>query len=72
MSTQDSRVHPLEKARGDLSREALAVKAGIASRTIYGIEREGRKANRATLTVLASALGVDVDDLTDRELEEAA
>lgn len=65
MATQVARIHPLELARrkADLSREALAVKAGIAARTIYGIEREGRQANRATLVVLATALDIEPDEL---------
>ena len=69
METQLARVHPLELARrkAGLSRETLAARAGIASRTIFGIEREGRKANKATLTVLAEALRVEAGDLTEPE-----
>lgn len=67
MDTQLTRVHPLELARrkAGLSRESLAVRAGIASRTIFGIEREGRKANGATLAVLAAALDVNEDALKE-------
>lgn len=62
-------LHPLEAARLDagLSREILAVKAGVTSRAIYGIEREGRKAHRATMAQLAEVLGVGVASLREDE-----
>jgi transcriptional regulator with XRE-family HTH domain len=61
------RVHPLERVRTEagLSREILGVRAGIASRTIFGIEREGRKPNHGTLVVLAQVLGVEPDELRE-------
>lgn len=67
METQVARVHPLELARNEagLGREELGVRAGVASRTIYGIEREGRKANRATLKALAAVLEVQESDLKE-------
>ena len=57
--------HPLGElrvARG-LSRERLAQLAGISSRTVYGIEREGSEPRRATAVVLAAVLGCEPSDL---------
>lgn len=58
-------LHPLEEMRlaKRLTREQLAGKAGITTRTVYGIEREGRRPNLATALVLAPVLGCDPDDL---------
>jgi transcriptional regulator with XRE-family HTH domain len=50
----------LRVARG-LSRERLAQLAGVSSRTIFGIEREGHEPRRATAAVLAAVLGCDPD-----------
>ena len=67
MDTGATKIHPLEAARLDagLSREVLAVRAGVTSRAIYGIEREGRKAHRATLAMLAEQLGVTVASIRE-------
>lgn len=67
METQVHRVHPLELARrkAGLSREALAALAGVAVRTIYGIEREDRNAQGSTLDVLARALNTTPDHLKE-------
>jgi DNA-binding XRE family transcriptional regulator len=46
-----------------LSREGLAVRAGLSARTIYAIEVEGVRPQRATCVVLGLALGCDPDRL---------
>ncbi|MGI8594539.1 MAG: helix-turn-helix domain-containing protein [Solirubrobacteraceae bacterium] len=46
-----------------LTREQLAARAGLASRTIFNIERQGVEPQRATLHVLAEALCCEVVDL---------
>jgi transcriptional regulator with XRE-family HTH domain len=46
-----------------LSREQLAAEAGLSARTIYAIEREGVRPQRATRRVLAEALGCRPSDL---------
>ncbi len=57
----------MRKARG-LSREQLAVSAGLSSRTIVRLEREeGRHPHRATMLVLASALGCRPDALVHND-----
>lgn len=58
-------IHPLElrRRREGFTREALAAESMIAVRTIYGIEREGRKPNRATVRMLADALGCKPKDI---------
>ena len=65
MDTKRSTKHPLEVLRLDakLTREKLAAKAGVTSRTIYHIEREGRQPNEATIRVIAAALGCEPEDL---------
>jgi DNA-binding XRE family transcriptional regulator len=40
-----------------MSREQLAAEAGLSARTIYAIEVEGVRPQRATRRVLAEALG---------------
>lgn len=45
------------------SRDQLAAKTGLAPRTIFGIEREGRAPSRVTLRVLADALGCTPADI---------
>lgn len=50
----------------NLSRDELAKKTGLTSRTIYSYEKDInnlRKANYETLEKLASALGVSVDNI---------
>ncbi len=54
------------RARG-LSRERLAALAGVSARTIYAIEIERVRPQRATRRVLATALRIDVSDLSDQE-----
>jgi transcriptional regulator with XRE-family HTH domain len=59
-------VHPLElrRRRENLSREALAAKADISVRTIFGIEREGQRPSRATVRLLAEALNCRPGDIS--------
>jgi DNA-binding XRE family transcriptional regulator len=56
---------PLERARKEagLTRDELAGKTGIGSRTIFSAEREGRTPTRATQFVLALALNCSTEDL---------
>jgi DNA-binding XRE family transcriptional regulator len=58
LSTPSLESHPLVALRVErgLSRERLAQLAGISSRTVYGIEREGHEPRRATAAVLAAVL----------------
>lgn len=55
---------PLRAARlrAGLTREQLAVKAGLSSSTLYLAERAGL-ASEATLDRLAAALGVPVSEI---------
>lgn len=48
-----------------LSRERLAALAGLSPRTIFAIEVEGVRPQRATCRVLADALGCDASALGD-------
>jgi hypothetical protein len=48
----------------DLSRPALAAKAGLVFTTVYLIERENKPTRPATVEKLAKALGVSVAMLT--------
>ena len=59
--------HPLVALRVErgLSRERLAQLAGVSSRTVYGIEREGHEPRRATALVLSVVLGCQPEDLTN-------
>jgi len=56
----------------DLSREALAAIAGLSPRTIYAIEVEGVRPQRATRRVLADALECEPTDLFPLSTSEAA
>lgn len=58
-------VPPLMAARldRDLTREGLARKSGLSSRTIYSIEREGVQPHRSTRAVLAAILDVPESEL---------
>jgi transcriptional regulator with XRE-family HTH domain len=48
-------------SREDLAAAASAASGGrVVSRTVYGIEREGRRPRRATAEALAAVLGVPV------------
>jgi transcriptional regulator with XRE-family HTH domain len=58
------RVKELRRA-GGLSREVLAVRAGLALRTLVRIENAEGKPREATLRVLAAGLGVTFDELLD-------
>lgn len=49
------------------SRERLAALAGVSARTIYAIEIERVRPQRSTCRVLATALRIDVSDLSDQE-----
>jgi transcriptional regulator with XRE-family HTH domain len=55
------------RAKRGLSRERLAALAGLSARTIFGIERENVRPQRATAHVLAEVLGCEPDDLLDGE-----
>jgi len=58
-------------ARG-YSREALASTAGISPRTVYAIESEGVRPQRATVRVLAEALGCRPSDLVTDDRDPSA
>ncbi len=62
--TRQSALYTHRIAAG-LSREKLAVRAGITSKTVFNIERGLVEPNEATLRVLAQALAIEVADLTD-------
>jgi transcriptional regulator with XRE-family HTH domain len=51
----------------DLSRPALAAKAGLVRSTVYVIERENKPTKPAPVEKLAKALGVTVAILTGLE-----
>ena len=55
-----------------MAREEVAFKAGVSMRTIERLERGEVVPRRATLKVIADALGVDVADLVPAPEEEAA
>jgi transcriptional regulator with XRE-family HTH domain len=64
MTRQESQPVATENLRAirtaqGLTREQLAVRAGISAKTIYRIERGIARPHHATLAVLATALGVD-------------
>jgi transcriptional regulator with XRE-family HTH domain len=62
--TPDGSLEQRRRARG-LSREALgALAGGVSSSTIFRIERGQVTPNRATLALLAGALGCEGSDLT--------
>jgi DNA-binding XRE family transcriptional regulator len=63
--TSPTASHPLVRLRNrrNLSREVLAALAGVSPRTIYAIEVEGVRPQRATLRVLCMALGCEAADL---------
>lgn len=63
--------HPVQAAREaqGLSREGLAFKAGVSLKTVERIESGQAVPRRATLAMVALALGVDPADLT---VEQAA
>lgn len=50
------------RVRG-LSRDQLASASGVTERTIYGLEREGRTAHRATLAALAGAMNCETKEI---------
>jgi transcriptional regulator with XRE-family HTH domain len=62
-ATVGQRVQALRLA-ADLTRPAVAQKAGVVTSTVYGIERGTRPTTTATLEKLAKALGVSVAMLT--------
>ena len=59
---QTSRLYDARRANS-LSREELAALAGLSPRTIYAIEVEGVRPQRATRRVLALALACATEDL---------
>ena len=60
---------PLEKCRlaKGWNREELSAAAGVSFRTIYRIEKRKGTPRRATVFVLATALGTTVADLTEAD-----
>lgn len=66
MKLRGKHVRELRQALG-LSQEQLGVKAGTTGRTIARIELEEGPVNKATLIVVAEALGVEPDELVDEE-----
>jgi len=57
----------LVREAAGLSRDALAVYAGISPRTVYNIEVRGKQPHRATKRVLALTLGVAVEEIFPTE-----
>lgn len=53
------------REKAGMSREELAALAGLSYWTIYRIERRIRKPQRATIAVIALALGTTLDALTE-------
>lgn len=66
MKVKGTRVRELRVAQ-DLTREQLAVKAGISARTLARLELDEGPANDSTLAVIALALGCNVTDFSDEE-----
>lgn len=66
VKVKGTRVRELRLAQ-DLTREQLAVKAGISARTLARVELDEGPTNDSTLAVLALALGCSVSDFTDEE-----
>ncbi len=61
------RLHSLRRAKG-WSQERLAGRAGVAVKTVQGIERDDHEPKLFTVICLADALGVTLDYLvTGRE-----
>jgi transcriptional regulator with XRE-family HTH domain len=60
---RQSNVRRVREDRG-LSREGLADKAGVSMRTLERIELGQTVPRRATIKVLADALGVEPEDLS--------
>lgn len=67
-SATTNRLRDLRLA-ADLTQEQLAVKAGVTAKTVASAER-GANVHKGTLTLLAIALGCEVEALTG--LEKAA
>jgi len=65
------RLRSLRIAAG-LSQEALAAKTDLSQRTISRLEAGHVAPNRSTLRLLADALGVTIDDLFEKNGDEAA
>ena len=61
------RLRAIREEQG-VSRDRLAGAAGVASRTVAAIESGEAEPRAATVTVLAMALGVEVDALTHDDL----
>lgn len=64
-------MNPLKKARLDayLNQTALAKKAGVERATISELENGIRKANALTLSKLAGALNIPIEDLASLEVD---
>lgn len=54
------------RQRSGLSQSRLAARAGLTAVTVWNLENGKSKGQPATWRVLASALGVSVEDLRDR------
>lgn len=71
MIAKGTRVRELREEQ-ELTRERLAVEAGISVRTLARIENDEGPANLGTLRLLALKLGCEVSDFTDDERPVAA
>jgi transcriptional regulator with XRE-family HTH domain len=61
--------HPLLAARlrAGLTQEQLGVRAGTTAKTVASIERGYQMPQRTTAAAIAAALGLDADDLFEKE-----
>jgi transcriptional regulator with XRE-family HTH domain len=55
-----------------LKRSELADQVGLAYQTIYGLERGFNVGSEEKLQLIATALGLDLDDVMDATKQEAA
>lgn len=69
-TTPESRLRAIRRGRG-LTGEELAARAGLSLKTIYSIEVDGVRPQRATRRVLALALGITVEDIFPINQERA-
>jgi len=68
---RSARLHEVAAARGDHSNYAIAKRTGLNQTTLSRICRGVAKPAAGTLLVLSSAYGVSVDELIERENEDA-
>lgn len=69
MSSARTDTSPVQAAReaASMSREGLADRAGVSLKTIERIELGHVTPRRSTLAVIALALGVPIESLTERQ-----